>query len=93
VFQAIGRGFGKIKHWNVEDAYPVKWTGPSLSTSSKTTAIEAIEIAHHGLTLSAEVGTPMSVAASVAGAVISGVETGMGALQEAAKITGEGTEG
>ncbi|NLE44882.1 MAG: phage tail protein [Chloroflexi bacterium] len=71
VYQALGGGFGKVKHWNVEDAYPVRWKGPSLNTSSKTVAIEEIEIAHHGLTLTSEVGTPMSVASSLMGAGLS----------------------
>lgn len=86
VFQALGRGFGKVKHWDVEDAFPVKWVGPSLSASSKNAAIEEIEIAHHGLSLSYEVGTPMSVAASIAGAAASGVGAGMGALGGAAGL-------
>ena len=68
VFQALGGGFGKVKHWNIEDAYPVKWKLASLSTSSTNTAIEEIEIAHHGLSLSYEAGTPMSIGGSVVGA-------------------------
>lgn len=45
-------GFAKVKHWDVEGAFPVRWSGPEMSTSSGETAIEEIEIAHHGLTLS-----------------------------------------
>jgi phage tail-like protein len=56
-----GQGFGKVKHWDIEDAYPVSWELSDLSTSSGETAIETIEIAHHGLTLSYEVLTPMSL--------------------------------
>ena len=58
---AWGQGFGKVKHWDVVDAYPVKWKMDDLSTSSKKTVIETLEIAHHGLTLSYEALTPMSL--------------------------------
>ncbi len=45
-------GFAKVKHWDVEGAFPVRWSGPEMSTASGETAIEEIEIAHHGLTMS-----------------------------------------
>ncbi len=70
-FQVLGGGFGKVKHWNVEDAYPVHWEVASLTTSSTMAAIEEIEIAHHGLSLTYEVGTPMSPGASVLGVGLS----------------------
>ena len=57
----MGQGFGKVKHWDVENAYPVKWEMSSLSASSKNAAIETLEIAHHGMSLSYEVLTPMSL--------------------------------
>ncbi len=63
---AVGKGFGTVKHWDVEDAFPVKWTMGSLSASSTSVVIETLEIAHHGLTLSYEVGTPMSLVAGAA---------------------------
>jgi phage tail-like protein len=63
-FLALSRGFGKVKHWDVEDAYPVKWEISDLATSaSDRVVIETLEIAHHGLSLSYEVGTPMSLTA------------------------------
>lgn len=34
--------------WNLIDAFPVKWTGPSLDTSSTEAAMEELEIVHHG---------------------------------------------
>ena len=64
LFQGLGKGFGKAKHWNVEDAFPVKWKGADLNTSSDKVALEEIEIAHHGLDLSYEVGTPLNPLAS-----------------------------
>jgi phage tail-like protein len=35
--------------WNFVDAYPVKWSGPSLRADSATVAVETLELAHHGL--------------------------------------------
>lgn len=61
-FTVMGQGFGKVKHWDVENAYPVKWEMSSLNASSKNAAIETLEIAHHGMSLSYEVLTPMSLA-------------------------------
>lgn len=40
-----------LKTWDVLDAYPVKWTGPTLNTGNAEMAVETIEIAHHGLKL------------------------------------------
>ena len=56
-----GQGFGKIKHWDVVDAFPVKWRISDLGTSSTETVIESLEIAHHGFSLSYEALTPMSL--------------------------------
>jgi len=41
-----------IRRWNVAEGFPVKWEGPSLNVESNQVAIETLEIAHHGLTLS-----------------------------------------
>jgi phage tail-like protein len=66
-FSALSKGFGKVKHWDVEDAFPTKWEISNLSASTGTTVvIETMEIVHHGLTLSYEVGTPMSLVAGAA---------------------------
>ncbi len=62
-----GQGFGKVKHWDVVDAFPVKWQMSSLDTSSSKTVIETLEIAHQGLSLSYEVLTPMSLVAGLGG--------------------------
>jgi len=61
-FTVMGQGFGKVKHWDIENAYPVKWDMSSLNASSKNAAIETLEIAHHGMSLSYEILTPMSLA-------------------------------
>jgi phage tail-like protein len=67
-WQQAGAGFGKVKHWDVENAFPVKWEMSALSTASvKNVVIETLEVAHHGLSLSYEVGTPMSLVAGAIG--------------------------
>ncbi len=63
----LGSEIGKVKHWNVEDAYPVRWEISTLNTSSREVVIETLEIAHHGLSLSYEAGTPFSVVGTVMG--------------------------
>jgi phage tail-like protein len=35
--------------WNFHDAWPTKWTGPSLNATGNDVAIETLEIAHEGL--------------------------------------------
>lgn len=35
--------------WNIFDAYPVKWTGPTLNASASEIAIESVEIVHNGI--------------------------------------------
>ena len=36
--------------WNFRDGWPSKWTGPSFNASGNEVAIEALEIAHEGVT-------------------------------------------
>jgi phage tail-like protein len=43
------QGNEKIR-WNVSDAWPAKWTGPSFTAEGNDIAIETLEIAHEGLT-------------------------------------------
>lgn len=66
---AMGAGFGKVKHWDVENAYPVSWSLSELDASSGSAAIETLEIAHHGLSLSWEMLTPMSLTAGPSGLI------------------------
>lgn len=41
---------GKVaKRWALREAFPVKWAGPDLRADAGSTAIETLEIAHHGL--------------------------------------------
>jgi phage tail-like protein len=41
-------GHTRLRAWNFEGAFPVKWTGPSFAYSSSDAADEELEIAHHG---------------------------------------------
>jgi phage tail-like protein len=34
--------------WNIVGALPIKWTGPTLKADANETAVETIELAHHG---------------------------------------------
>ncbi|HSL59139.1 MAG TPA: phage tail protein [Acidimicrobiales bacterium] len=38
----------RLRAWEFEDAFPVRWSGPNLSAGSADPAIEELEIAHHG---------------------------------------------
>jgi phage tail-like protein len=37
-----------IMRWTFNDAYPIKWTGPTLDAGAATAAVEEIELAHSG---------------------------------------------
>lgn len=37
-----------IRSWTFADAFPVRWTGPTLAAGSNELAQEELEIAHHG---------------------------------------------
>ena len=45
-------GSKELVRYNFNLAYPVKWTGPQLSASSTSVAIETLELAHAGFSLS-----------------------------------------
>lgn len=64
-WQMASSGYGKVKHWDVEDAFPINWSITSLNASSEEIVFESIEIVHHGISLSYEAGTPMSPITSV----------------------------
>jgi len=38
--------------WTFRQAYPIKWSGPSLKTDGNSVGIEEIEFVHHGFDLS-----------------------------------------
>jgi len=39
----------KKKQWDLDNAYPVKWSGPDFQSDSNQAAIEILELVHHGL--------------------------------------------
>ena len=42
-------GTGKrLRAWEFDSAFPVRWSGPTFSASSDEMATEELEIAHHG---------------------------------------------
>jgi phage tail-like protein len=38
----------KIASWQLSNAYPFRWTGPSFSSDGNAVAKETLELAHHG---------------------------------------------
>jgi phage tail-like protein len=44
----IGGGNVRLRAWNFDGAFPVKWTGPKFAASSNDAPEEELEIAHHG---------------------------------------------
>jgi phage tail-like protein len=61
----MGPGYGVVKNWSVEDAYPIRWKSSGLDVSSGEAVIETLEIAHHGLSLGYDALRPMSLTAGV----------------------------
>ncbi len=49
--RADGR-LGEAMRWNLLDAYPVKWEGPSFNAADSNVIVHSLELAHHGLELS-----------------------------------------
>jgi phage tail-like protein len=41
----------EVLRFNCRDAWPTKWTGPTLNGQANEVAIETLEIAHEGLTV------------------------------------------
>ena len=42
----------EVRRYNFLDAWPVAWEGPSLSSGGAEVAVEMVEIAHHGISVS-----------------------------------------
>jgi len=43
--------FNELRVWDFQDAFPVKWIGPTLDASGSDLAIEQLEIVHNGIKL------------------------------------------
>ena len=39
----------KVMRWDLTNAYPVKWTGPSFKADDNNVAIENLDLVHHGM--------------------------------------------
>jgi len=37
-----------VRTWALENAKPVRWTGPKLAASSRDLAVEELEVCHSG---------------------------------------------
>lgn len=46
-----GSGTAVRREWHLNNAYPVKWTGPSFKADENAITIEAIELVHQGFTV------------------------------------------
>lgn len=46
--EASGNELKEMVTWQYLNAFPVKWTGPTLQVDSNSVAIESIELAHDG---------------------------------------------
>ncbi len=44
----MGPGGTRLRTWNFDGAFPVKWRGPRFASGSTEMAVEELEIAHHG---------------------------------------------
>lgn len=40
----------RLRAWEIEGAFPVKWSGPTFAADSDEAVVEELEIAHHGFT-------------------------------------------
>jgi phage tail-like protein len=40
-----------VMNWNIENAYPAKWTGPQLKADDNTVAVETLELACGAVTI------------------------------------------
>ena len=44
----LGPGGERLRAWEFDGAFPVKWTGPTFAVESSEAAVEELEITHHG---------------------------------------------
>jgi phage tail-like protein len=60
VSSLFGSGYGVVKRWNIEKAFPVSWRISDLNVDdTSSVVIETLEIAHEGISLSMIAGTPL----------------------------------
>ena len=46
-----GQDGSEVRRWDLEKAYPIKWSGPPFKASDNLVSIESIEFAHEGMTI------------------------------------------
>jgi phage tail-like protein len=46
--RVVNQDLSDIRVWHFTGAFPVKWTGPTMQTTSNSIAIETFELAHEG---------------------------------------------
>ncbi len=44
----LGPSGQRLRSWEFNGAFPVRWKGPEFAANSSDTAVEELEIAHHG---------------------------------------------
>ncbi len=45
---AIGSDGNRLRSWDIQGAFPVRWSGPRFSAGSNEALQEELEVAHHG---------------------------------------------
>lgn len=48
----VGPAGKRLRAWEFDGAFPIKWSGPNFSVSSTDMAMEELEISHHGFRVS-----------------------------------------
>ena len=81
----------KVKQWDVFSAFPIKWQGPDMNTTSTQTAVETIVIAHEGIEMAFEEGLPLGLGFSDLGKVAKAAQSGniQGVAKNVAKVAGK----
>ena len=44
----VGPAGKRLRSWEFDGAFPIKWSGPNFNVASTDMAMEELEIAHHG---------------------------------------------
>jgi phage tail-like protein len=47
---ALGKDGERLRSWDLQGVFPVRWSGPSFNAGSGDSLHEEIELAHHGFT-------------------------------------------
>ena len=47
----LGADYNPVLTWNIQDAYPLRWTGPQLKTDANTIAVQQLDLACGEITI------------------------------------------